>query len=262
MATEISKNMKKLTAAVILNHNLPVWTDRLYKSLKPYERDDYDLLVFDNGSPEKGVSQYTTFRSEENLYFGGGFHAGMQVVLEDDKYDSMLFVSNDLTIHPYYYVKTLREAMFNGEEVVRDIVAPSFYNVEPDGQCHWKTMHTWGSNGVRDVPFSDFQCPLISKRLLKKVDQLDSDLIYGWGIDTYFAILCRQLGYKIGVLDNMCILHHNSVTVKLGVAGLDIPTYCRLAEEGQNRFFQKNNLMTEYHQIRKEAANYEYTHKS
>jgi GT2 family glycosyltransferase len=267
------------TAAIILNHNLPVWTDRLYKSLKPYERDDYELMVFDNGSKEENVSEHTTFRSEENLYFGGGFHAGMQVVLEDEQYDSMLFLNNDLTVFGYNFVRTLREAMFREVadgyglygaprglapintkiEIIHDIVSPCFYNIEPEGQCHWKTMHNWGSNIPREVSFIDFQCPLISRRLLKEVDQIDADLMYGWGVDTYLAILCKKKGWEMAVLDYVSVLHHNSLTVKLGVANLSMADYCKNAEIGQYNFFSKNNLMKEYHEVRNAGTNYSFS---
>jgi hypothetical protein len=39
---------------------------------------------------------------------------------------------------------------------------------------------------------------------------------------------------------------------------LDIPTYCRLAEEGMKNFFIKKNLWTEYIELRTKAQNYEY----
>lgn len=244
------------TAAIILNHNLPVWTDRLYNSLKPYERDDYDLLVFDNGSKPEGVSEHTTFRSEENLYFGGGFHAGMQVVLEDDQYDSMLFLNNDLTVFGYNFVKTLREEMNNGF----DIVSPTFYNVEPSGQCFWKCMHGYGSSITRQVPYVDFQCPLISKRLLKEVDLIDSSLMYGFGIDFFFSLTCQDKGWKLGVLDRLCVLHHNSMTVKTGVAGLTIQQYCQKAEAGQYEFFHNViKRQDDYQKLRQNAQNYSFS---
>ena len=42
------------TLAVIYNHNLPEMTDKLWEELKPYERDDYDLILIDNGSTDEG----------------------------------------------------------------------------------------------------------------------------------------------------------------------------------------------------------------
>ena len=48
------------TLAVIYNHNMPEITDSLWESLKPYERDDYDLILIDNGSRDDRKSKYTT----------------------------------------------------------------------------------------------------------------------------------------------------------------------------------------------------------
>ncbi len=235
----------------------------LFESLKPYERQDYDLFVIDNGSSDSGKSKHTSFELGENVYFGGGFNAAMQYTLENKEYDSMLFLNNDLTVHPYNFVRSLRAEMFNRgggsyDPVNYDIVSPSFYNIEPKGQCFWKTMHSWSSMLTREVDYIDFQCPLISRRLLEQVKEVDIDLLYGWGLCFYFALVAKKNGMKLGVVDRCCVLHHNSLTVKRGVAGLDIQTYCRKAEEGQNKFFQKNNLWNDYMNLRKKAETYEY----
>ena len=254
------------TCAFILNCNLPDYTDMLYESLKPYERSDYDLFVIDNGSTDSGKSKHTSFELGENFYFGGGFNAAMQHTLENEQYDSMLFLNNDLTVHPYNFVRSLRQEMFEevfagmwgSQEMKYDIVSPSFYNIEPNKQCHWKSMHSWSSSDIRQVDYIDFQCPLISRRMLEEVKEIDSDLLYGWGICFYFALLAHKKGYKLGMVDRCCVLHHNSLTVKRGVAGLNIQTYCQRAEEGQYKFFQKNNLWNEYINLRKKAETYEY----
>jgi GT2 family glycosyltransferase len=264
--------MKTKTAAIILNHNMPDMTDLLYESLKPYEREDYDLFVLDNGSKPEGVSKHTYAKLDDNVYFGGGLNAAMHFVKDTPEYDSLLFLSNDLTIHPYNFVRTLRDEMFmqfNGtsgpgcdtRHIAYDIVAPSFYNIEPNQQCHWKCMHSYGAKEIRVVPYSDFQCPLISRRLIEAVGELHSDLLYGWGPDFLYALTAKRLGYKIGVVDRCCILHHNSLTVKRGVAGLDIPTYCRLAEAGMRKFFLESGLWEAYTNLRNETEKYTYENK-
>jgi GT2 family glycosyltransferase len=269
--------MKTKTAAIILNHNMPDMTDMLFEALKPYEREDYDLIVLDNGSKPEGTSKYAYAKLDDNVYFGGGLNAAMHFVKENEQYDSLLFLSNDLTIHPYNFVRTLREEMFievpdgyglygpprgipikTKVDICYDIVAPTFYNVEANQQCHWKVMHSRCSKETRRVPYVDFQCPLISKRLIEAVGSIDPDLIYGWGPDWLFALTAKKLGYKLGVVDRACVLHHNSLTVKRGVAGLDIPTYCRLAEEGMRKFFMKTGAWDDYMNLRKETEKYEY----
>ena len=89
--------MNTKTAAFILNHNLSDYTDMLYESLKPYERTDYDIFVIDNGSTGTGISKYTALRSEQNVYFGGGFNAAMDFTIQNKQYDSMMFLNNDLS---------------------------------------------------------------------------------------------------------------------------------------------------------------------
>ena len=243
------------TAAFILNHNLPDYTDMLYESLKPYERTDYDLFVIDNGSSKEGKSKHTSLELEENVYFGGGFNAAMQYTLENKEYDSMMFLNNDLTVHPYNFVKALREEMLLGY----DIVSPSFYNVEAKQQCFWKTMHSYCDGSIREVPFIDFQCPLISRRLLEEIKEIHQSLIMGWGIDFMFALTAKDKRWKLGVVDRCCVLHHNSLTVKLGVAGINIQQYCQRAEGGQYEYFYNIiKRQEDYIKLRKIAENYSF----
>ena len=253
------------TAVIILNCNLPDYTDMLVESLLPYRKDEYDVMVFDNGSTPEGMSKYTTYRSETNGFFGGGFEAARQITLANPEYDSLLFMNNDLTVHGMGFVKALRNAMLLASGLITDwnrpttymfdVVSPCFFNIEPQGQCHWKTMWNWG-RGLRTVPFVDMQAPMMSRRLLEAMGETDADLMYGWGIDVYMAHICRSNGWKMAVCDNVSMLHHNSLTVKRGVAGIDIPTYCRNAEDGQRRFFSKKNLLREFNEIRNLGERY------
>jgi hypothetical protein len=60
----------------------------------------------------------------------------------------------------------------------------------------------------------------------------------------------------MGVMDKLSALHYNSLTVKLKAVEFDVSEYCRRAEEGQNKFFTKSNLMNEFNQVRQEGASY------
>jgi hypothetical protein len=241
------------TLVTILNHNLPEYTDYLYNNLSPYQSNIYDLIVIDNGSISEKMSQYTTHALDTNCYMGGGFNAAMQLVLTSDEYDSLLFLNNDLIVFGYEFVKTLRTEMFNENF---KILSACFFNVEPTGQCFWKTMHNWGKSKTREVPFIDFQMPLIHKDLLKEIKEIDSDLIYGWGIDALFAIMCKKHNWKMGVMDRLSALHYNSLTVKLKAVEFDVNEYCKRAEEGQTKFFTKSNLLKEFNQVRLEGSSY------
>ena len=69
----------------ILHFNSPQYTDTLYELLKPYEGDDYDLEVIDNGSSPTRTSKYTTMRLEENVYYGGGLDVTMQYFIDNKR---------------------------------------------------------------------------------------------------------------------------------------------------------------------------------
>ena len=87
------------TLAVIYNHNMPEMTDKLWESLEPYKKDDYDLILIDNGSKPEGISQYTTHETGQNTYFGGALNIAFQFFLESGEYDSLLSLNNDLILH-------------------------------------------------------------------------------------------------------------------------------------------------------------------
>jgi GT2 family glycosyltransferase len=242
------------TLAVILHYNTPQMTDRLYNQLKPYEGDDYELVVLDNGSPESGRSRYTTHRCEPNVYFGGGLNLAMNLVLENPQYDSLLFLNSDLIIHGYRFVKTLRKEMFEGNY---KIISPSVIQPE-ETQCFWLTMHNWNAKEVRDVPWVDFQCPLIHRDLIEEIQQFDDDLRFGWGNDVYSGVVCKEKGWKIGVVDYCSVVHLASETIKQNEEDTVIKDYNKYAQQGMIRFFNKIGRYNELLELGSLAKFYEY----
>lgn len=242
------------TLAVILHYNTPEMTDRLFGQLKPFERDDYDLVILDNGSPESGRSQNTTYRSPQNVYFGGGLNMTMQLILDNPEYDSLLFLNSDLIVHGYNFVRTLRKEMFEGHY---KIISPAVMQPEQN-QCFWPTMHNWQSTETREVPWIDFQCPLIHRDLIEEIKQFDDDLIFGWGNDVYSGLICREKGWKCGVVDFAPAIHLSNATVQKNMDDDIIKNYNVYAERGMVTFFQKIGRMNDLISLRTEAQNYKY----
>jgi len=241
------------TLAVIYNHNLPEMTDRLWEELKPYERDDYDLILIDNGSREDGKSKYTTHETGQNTYFGGALNIALDFFTMSGTYDSLLSLNNDLVLQGNNFVKTLREEMFNNDF---KIVSPSVLQVE--NQCKWKYMHCWNSDKIREVKWVDFQAPLIHKDFIRVYPQFPDELVYGWGQDVLSGILCEKQGWKVGVVDRCPLIHHSAHTYKSGVSDLDLQTYCQNAEQGMFGYMQSNRLMEKFLEFRELSANYVY----
>jgi hypothetical protein len=120
-------------------------------------------------------------------------------------------------------------------------------------------MWNWGQKFPRQVPFVDLQCPLIHRDVLSSIGRCGYDNLTGWGIDAYIAITCKKNGWNMAVLDYVSMLHHNSLTIKKGVAGITMQEYCQRAERDQLNFFTTNNLLQEFHEVRNLGENYEFT---
>lgn len=243
------------TLAVILNHNLPKHTDTLYELIAADPSDDYDLAVIDNGSDSDKESKYTTYKLDENVFFGGALNAAMELVDNNDDYDSLLWLNNDLIVGKNF-VKNLRHDFFvNGWNVGSPCV------IQPEKtQNHWQQMLCWNTNKSREVKWIDLQCPLISKKFIHQLHQenggehyIDPLFIRGWGPDVYFGILAEKWEMRTAVVDYIPVVHLGSLTLKsLG----NTNEYCRLAEQGMYEFFNKKDLMQKFIGMRNWAENY------
>ena len=240
------------TLAIILNHNLPEYTNFLYNELKKHQTESYDVLIFDNASSYEGQPDVVHLQTLENCYFGGAMNLVFDFILENEEYDSLLFLSNDIILHGYNFVDTLRKEMFEQDYT---ILSPSVLQVrlEPD---MWKQMHNYGTQNVRQVPWVDFMSPLIHRRLIEEIKQFDNRLIYGWGLDIYAGLVCEQKDWKIGIVDYLTIAHLVAKTTKEGKSNITFEEYCRLAQTGMDDFFISNNINNEKHRLMQEAQTY------
>ena len=194
------------TLAIILNHNLPEYTNWLYGSLKEFQDENYDLLVMDNGSRPELMPSTTHIRLENNLYWGGALNEAFKLVLKDDQYDSLLFLNNDLEVTAEVFVNLLREELFSRDLA---LVSPCIAGREQP----WKQMQNWGSNETRIVKWADLMAPLFHRKFIEAVGQFDPELYYGWGQELLSHEVCTDHGWRIGVCDHICILHVGKQTL-------------------------------------------------
>jgi hypothetical protein len=235
----------------ILHYNTTHYTDTLYELLKPYEREDYDLIVIDNGSSEGKSSKYSTFKLEENVYFGGGLDVTMNYFIESKQYDSMMLLNSDLIVHGHNFVKSLRTQLFSDE----DLVLVSGCVLQPEkNQCHWKMIHNWGYNQLRYVPWVDYQCSLLKRKFVEEIKGFGSR--FGWVQDVMTGIVCEDNNWKIGVCDWLPVIHFGNGTVKDNSTDPIISQYNQLAEQEMFQYFQDRGLMDRFVNLRQKAENY------
>ncbi len=152
--------MKTLVA--ILQYNTFELTDSLYENLKPYEENIYDTVVVDNGSHPDKRSKYTTHALDQNVFYGGGVSVILELFLESPQYDSVIILNNDLHLHGYNYIKTLREEMFKGDF---KLISPCVLEPHTGEQTIWKPMRPWHTGTTRVVPYIDYQAPMFSRSI-------------------------------------------------------------------------------------------------
>jgi len=233
-----------------LNHNLPDLTDNLVKQLQRDPLfDQCELMVIDNGSKEQ-LAKSTTHQLEENIFFGGGLNVAIDYFLSTD-HDYLYFLNNDLIFHgPRFLSQSLQEAKDSNAAVY----SPSVINASID-QCHWKQMWNWG-NGLREVKWVDFQCPLLRRDILELIKQYPDDLIYGWGNDLYTGCITEKYNLKTIVSDNNTICHLNSQTFAQNKIDIGVSEFCKRAEENMFNYFRNSEMNSLYWELRKHGENY------
>ncbi|MDP1622352.1 MAG: glycosyltransferase [Bacteroidales bacterium] len=194
------------TLVIILNHNLPEYTNRLFDSLQEFQGETYETIVMDNGSKPELMAATTHIRFENNLYFGGALNEAFKLVLQDEQYDSLLFLNNDIEVTTEVFVNLLRNELFSNDFA---ILSPCIAGrAQP-----WKQMQNWGSRETRIVKWIDLQAPLFHRKLIETIGQFDPDLYYGWGQELVCFDLCEEKGWTTGVCDHICILHFGKQTL-------------------------------------------------
>ena len=241
--------MKTLVA--ILQYNTYELTDSLYETLKPYEEDIYELIVVDNGSHPDKISKYTTHTLPENIFYGGGVSVILDLFLESPQYDSVIILNNDLHLHGYDYIKTLREEMFKGDF---KLISPCVLEPHTGEQSIWKTMRPWHTGTTREVSYIDYQAPMFSRELAEKIHPIPEQLIYGWGIDFLSSIICEENNWKMGVCDKTPTIHLISQTLKLNS---ELSQVSNLAERNMFEYFEKSGKFNKFMEIRNKTLNYE-----
>jgi hypothetical protein len=214
-------------------------------------------MVLNNGSDANKRSQHTTHQILENVKFGGALNVTFDYFLNNtDKYDSLMFMNNDLIVHGAQFVAGLRRELFENQ---LHIVSPCI--LEPhEAQCYWKTMYNWGTNTTRIVPWIDFQCPMFHGEFVEKVQGYDPQLQYGWGNDFFSGMICKDNGWKIGVADMIPAIHLANYTINKFKSHPANYNYNEIADANMHAYFRRINRYEEFLEMR--TAAHEYQHNS
>jgi len=224
------------TLYVILNHNGGQISTIYYEEMEQYqEQDNFDLLLIDNGSKPSERSVHTTHSFKKNVYFNGAIQWAFKYMLDHPEYEYLVFSNNDIFLHGYRFVENM---VTIAEENNFTMIAPS--GIEGNaGQNFWPIMHCWYKEEPRVVPWIDFICPFINRRLIEEIQQFPSWWrTPSYGFDDYCSITCNNKGWKIGVSDLMTIFHIGQYTYR--------EQYGERADDGLDLYTMQNKHRTNF----------------
>ena len=235
---------------VVLNHNLPDLTDNCASQLQRSIGDN-ELWVLDNGSDKAPLAKSTTHTIPQNVYLGGAFRVALDY-FKQSNHDHLFFLNNDLIFHGYNFIPTILN-----EIQTHDIAlySPSVINAGP-GQCHWKTMWNWGTGTVREVPFIDFQSPVIRKDLALAINDFPPELFH-YGLDFYSCLIANKNNLKIGVSDNLTICHLENQTAKNNlIEGFTENSFPSQANTSMINYFMSSPYKDKFLELREKGSQY------
>ena len=247
------------TLYVILNHNAGSVSSIYYEELKYYqEQDNFDLLLIDNGSKIAERSIHTTHSFKKNVYFNGAIQWAFKYMLDHPEYEYLVFSNNDIFLHGYRFVENM---VTIAEDNDFAMVSPS--NIEGNaGQNFWPIMHCWYKKEPRVVPWIDFVCPFIHRRLVEEIQQFPTWWRSpSYGFDDYCSIICDRKGWKVGVSDSITIFHIGQYTYREGFGeragdGLDLYTMQNMHRANFDWNFEKSGLKDEMYELDNRKALY------
>ena len=240
------------TLYIILNHNAGQISTIYYEEMKYYqEQDNFDLLLIDNGSKPSERSMHTTHSFKKNVYFNGAIQWAFKYMLDHPEYEYLVFSNNDIFLHGYRFVENM---VTIAEENNFTMIAPA--GIEGNaGQNFWPIMHCWYKKEPRVVPWIDFICPFINRRLIEEIQQFPSWWRSpSYGFDDYCSITCNRKGWKIGVSDLVTIFHIGQYTYREQYGeraddGLDLYTMQSKHRDNFDWNFKRSGLKDEMYEL-------------
>ena len=166
-------------------------------------------------------------------------------------YEYLVFSNNDIFLHGYRFVENM---VTIAEENNFTMIAPA--GIEGNaGQNFWPIMHCWYKKEPRVVPWIDFICPFINRRLIEEIQQFPSWWrTPSYGFDDYCSIICNRKGWKIAVSDLMTIFHIGQYTYREQYGeraddGLDLYTMQSKHRDNFDWNFKRSGLKDEMYEL-------------
>lgn len=216
------KPSKNKIAIVTVNYNSPLSTIACIQSFEK-QKKNHNLVyyVVNNGctdNSDKLIDQKikaTIIKSPKNLGFAGGNNLGLSRALSENC-SHILLINNDATVSSPSFFEHLLNSPYDISSSC--IVSSSAKNklVDHGGMVDWLFGRNTHRYDQGTVDYVSGACLFAKSETFKKVGELD-ERFFLYYEDADYCLRAKKLGLTIGVLPNIFIKHHLSLsTDRLG----------------------------------------------
>ena len=235
-------NNKKI-CSIICSFNSPKLTDRVYKEL--LENEKHDIFILENSSSEDKMYKDGNVidMGRENLGFGG-----MNNFIWQDKrfreYDFVGIYNNDIFNIPKDYITKIKQYLEEDIGMISSAIN--------DNGTGWSWMRRVHKDGAREVRHVETIATFFNTKIFDLTKKYIPFQHYGI-IDIEMSQLCKMLGYKTVVIDDITIDHMLSgARVEFGMQKEYLENTSKATTKWHN---EHPELMALYNEYIKEVGN-------
>ena len=217
-------------ACIICNYNKYEFAVKCVKSLLEQTMTGIDIFVVDNASTDGSVEilrerygrQITVIANKENLGGSGGFNTGLRLVLNEDIYQYVVLIDNDVFLEKsaiqklYDYMESHRDVGILGPKILQ-MAYPD--TVQDLGGSITENYRMHGNyNGMKDFQLpEELDCAYISTcTAMARIDAVkqfglmpEENFIY-WD-DVEWSKKCQLAGYRTVAISSASVWHNHSI---------------------------------------------------
>jgi GT2 family glycosyltransferase len=221
---------------IVLHWGDPRVTAACLESLRQVHRDGMEVLVIDNGTPDRSgeglrreFPEFVHHRIEANQGFAGGNNVGLRRALEAEA-EFALLLNNDTEVAPDFLDRLLEAAAANPRAA---LLTPKILCADPPGVIWFaRGRHSlWtglaqhadrhrrddpSDTAVEEITFATGCALLIRLAALREIGLLDESL-FMYSEDLDLSIRARKAGWTILSARAARVVHHEPVQRRKGV---------------------------------------------
>jgi len=198
------------TSIIILNWNTLSYLKKCINSIKKYTKD-YELIIVDNGSTEKGTKEYIR-KVADKAYFLSvniGFSRGNNYGASIASGDFLCFMNSDIVVKDNW-LEEMYKTFENNKNcgAVGPLGNPKKRRI--NGKTYYFTQYIGQYNKDTKVEFLVGFCILIKRELFDEIKGWDEDFFNGFE-DSWLSLMVRREGLELIVSAKSNIIHYAGV---------------------------------------------------